>query len=157
MNRKIKLIILLAFLLLQIVIDRYAGVTGFSFDALFLIIVYVGIKDGAVKTILTAMFLGWVTDYFTEGVIGVFGFSRVIAGVFIYEISRFIDLKSRSYVFIMIFFSMVISNGLANLFFHFIRGYDFLPGMVLLQPFLTGLVALALISSTKLKKIFDVY
>lgn len=157
MNRKIRLTILLVFLLLQIVIDRYAGLTGFSFDVLFLIIVYVGIKDGAVKTILTAMFLGWVTDYFTEGVIGVFGFSRVVAGIFIYEVSKFIDLKSKAYIFIMIFVSMVVSNGLANLFFHFIRGYDFLPGMVLLQPFLTGLLALALISFTKLKKIFDVY
>ena len=100
--------------------------------------------------------IGWVTDFLSGGIIGVFGFSRTLTAFLVHEIHRFVDLNKNTFVFLFILLTLSFSNLVANFFYFFIHRYPIEPGMILRQPLLTALVGVLIISSIKIKDILDV-
>jgi rod shape-determining protein MreD len=157
MRRDIRIVVLIAILLAHIFINRYLNDIRIRIDLLYLILIYVAIKSETTKTILVATVIGWLTDFFSGGLIGVFGFARVITSFFVCEFSRFVDISKNYFIFILIALSLALSNLVANIFFHFIYGYGWDLHLLLSQPFFTGALGFLIISSSKIKKMLHVY
>lgn len=157
MNRKVKVGLFLVLIALQILFHRYMNVLRFNLDLLYLILVFISVKSGFLKSILSGTVIGLVTDFFSMQVMGVFGFSRTLMAYLLNETSRHIDLKNNTFVFLLISVSLCLSNLLANVFFHFIKNTDLDLNMILYQPLLTGLMGLLIISPSKVKRYLDVY
>ena len=157
MNRKFRIGIFVFLIILQIVVYRYENILKINMDFLYLILVYISVKSGFYKTILSATVIGLVTDYFCMTVMGVFGFSRTITAYLLNEISRHIDLKNSVLVFFLIAISLFISNLVANMFFFIILGVKFSSKLILFQPICTGLVGAFILIPSKIKKYLDVY
>jgi len=157
MNRKFKILLFSLLVLGQIIIHRYIRQLNLNLDLLYLILVYIAVKSGFYKTLLSATIIGLVTDYLSGNIFGVFGFSRTIAAYFLNEMSMRIDLKSNLFVFMIISLSLAFSNLIAGLFFYFILEYSFQLNLIVIQPLLTGLVGLIIVLSSKAKKNLDVY
>jgi hypothetical protein len=101
--------------------------------------------------------IGLITDYFCMNVMGVFGFSRTLAVFLLFQLSRRIDLNNNLFVFFLVFISLSVSNVIANTFFIIILNFDFNVRLILVQPFLTGLMGVVIAGSTKAKRYLDVY
>lgn len=157
MKRRIRIIFFLILFSAQILSNLYFHSIKLHIDFLFLILVFIAIKSGIVKTIASATLIGWITDYFSMGNIGIFGFSRTVVAFLLHELSRFIDLKNSFYTFLLISLSLSFSNLIANLFFLLIHGVKIQLHMLVFQPLLTGLLGIILISPKKIKKRLDVY
>ncbi|HLP46036.1 MAG TPA: rod shape-determining protein MreD [Candidatus Deferrimicrobium sp.] len=157
MNRKIKIGLFILLIALHILSLRYGNILKFNLDLLYLILVYIAIKSGFLKTIFAATAIGLITDFFSMQVMGVFGFSRTISGYLLNEISPHIDLKNNMLVFLLITLSLFISNLIANIFFHFISGFPFQLNLILYQPLFTGLIGILITGSRKAKQYLDVY
>ena len=157
MKNRIRVLLFILLFFAQIIINRYINVLKLNIDLLYLIILYISIKKGVVKTVVFASLIGWATDYFTCGIIGVFGFSRVITAFLINEVFRYIDLRKNIFVFLFIAISLAFSNIIANVFLHFIFGYKILLSLVVYQPLLTGFVGMILNIFPKMKKVLNVY
>lgn len=157
MNRRAKIILFLLLIGLQVLSLRYRDILKFNLDFLYLILVYVALKSGFLKTILSATTIGLITDYFSMQVMGVFGFSRTVTGYLLNEISRHIDLKNKALVFLLISVSLFFSNLIANLFFYFISGFPIQFGLILYQPLATGLLGVLIIVPRKIRQYLDVY
>lgn len=157
MNRKFRVGVFVVLIILQIIIYRYENILKINVDFLYLILVYISVKSGFFKTVLSATVIGLVTDYFSMNVMGVFGFSRTIAAYLLNEISRHIDLKNSLLVFILIAISLFISNLISNIFFYIILGVKFSPNLILFQPITTGLVGAFILIPSKIKEYLDVY
>ncbi len=157
MNRKFRIGIFVVLIILQIVIYRYDNILKINVDFLYLILVYISVKSGFFKTILSATMIGLVTDYFSMNVMGVFGFSRTVAAYLLNEIFRHIDLKNSLLVFLLIAISLFISNLIANIFFYIILGVKLSPNLILFQPIYTGLVGAFILIPSKMKEYLDVY
>jgi rod shape-determining protein MreD len=156
-NRKFKIGLFVGLIIGQIILNRYVHIIKLNFDLLYLILVYIAIRSGIVKTVVTATFIGWLTDFFTGGIVGIFGFSRTIIAFFINEMHRYVDLKKNIFVFLLIAISLSISNLIANVFFHFIYGYNLDLNLILRQPFITGILGTLLIIPTRVKEYLDVH
>ncbi len=141
----------------QIIINRYVRVTKINLDLLYLILVYISIRSGILKTAIWATLIGWVTDFFTIGLVGVFGFSRTLTAFLLQEFYKYFDLRKRFFVFLLIFVSLSFSNLIANVFFYFIYGQSIKMSLVLQQPFLTALAGILIISSSKIRESLDVH
>lgn len=141
----------------QLIFNRYVHKTNIDPDCLYLILVYISVRSGLIKTVIIATFIGWVTDSLIGGIIGVFGFSRAIIAYLLNEFNRFLDLRKKVFVFLLIFISLSISNLIANFFLHLIFGYDLELGMILRQPSLTALIGILIISPQKVREYLDVY
>ena len=109
------------------------------------------------KSLIAATIVGWGTDLLNSQIIGVFGFSRVVIAYIIFEIIVFIDFKRLSFTFLFIFFSLSISNLVASLFLLFINDYGLSVGMIIYQPLLTGMFAVILVNSDRIKEAINVY
>ncbi|MCU0284870.1 MAG: rod shape-determining protein MreD [Acidobacteria bacterium] len=157
MNRKIKIILFILLIALHILSLRFGNILKFNLDLLYLILAYIAIKSGFMKTIFSAALIGLVTDFFSMQIMGVFGFSRTISGYLLNEISPHIDLKNNTIVFLIITFSLFISNIIANIFFHFISGFPFQLNLILYQPLFTGFIGILIMGSRKAKQYLDVY
>lgn len=157
MNRKFKIALLFGFIIAQVLIHRYADVMKLNIDLFYLILVYISVKTSVLKTIFSATLIGWITDFFSGGVIGVFGFSRVCAAFFIHEVAPYLDLTRSRFVFLLIAISLSLSNLIANLFFHFIYGFDFELNLILNQPLFTGLLGVLLVIFPRVREKLDVY
>lgn len=157
MNRKRKIFIFALLLLGQIVMQRYVRQLQMNLDLLYLVLVYVSVTSGFFKSLAAASVIGLATDYLSGNVLGVFGFSRTIAAYLLNELSIRIDLKNNVFVFLLIAISMAISNGIANLFFHFILGYPLKLSLVLYQPLITAAVGVAIVGVAKIRLYLDVY
>ncbi|MDQ1352738.1 MAG: Rod shape-determining protein MreD [Acidobacteriota bacterium] len=157
MNRRVKVGIFLLLIGLQVLSHRYRDVLKFNLDFLHLILVYIAVQSGFVKTILSATVIGLITDYFSMQVMGVFGFSRTISGYLLNEIARHIDLKNNFLAFLLISVSLLFSNLIANVFFHFISGFPFQLSLILYQPLATGLLGVLIILPRKMRQYLDVY
>jgi len=140
MQRKIKPILVVLLFLAQVALDRYRHVLKVSPDLLYLILVYVAVTAGPVRTIVVAAIVGWMTDFFSVGMVGLFGFSRVLAAYFVNTISRFLDLNRTHFVFSLIALSLAFSNLVASLFLRWIYAFPMEAGMLLYQPLLTALL-----------------
>lgn len=156
-DRRVKVGLFIVFIVLQIAIHRYVNVLKVNLDLLYLILVYISIKSGFMKTILFAAAIGLVTDFFSMQVMGVFGFSRTIIAYLLNETTPHIDLKNNTFVFLLIAVSLFLSNLMANTFFYFISGTSFDSNLILYPPLLTGLLGVLIISPSKMKRHLDVY
>lgn len=157
MKNKLKISLFIGLILAQILINRYVQNTKLNIDLLFLILVYISIQSGLVRSLIWGTCLGWVTDFFIGGLVGVFGFSRTITAFFIHEFNKFFDLRKNIFVFLLITISLCFSNLIASIFFHFIFGYKIDVGLVLRQPLLTGITGMLISGFSKIKEILDVH
>ena len=157
MNRRFKFLIFTLLILGEIIINQYIRQLKLNLDLLYLILVYISIKSGFIKCMAAGTVTGLITDYFSMNVMGVFGFSRTLAAFLLHESSRRIDLKSNFFVFLLIFVSLILSNAIANIFFLVILGMELSWRLILLQPFLTALLGILIVSSNKVKRYLDVY
>ncbi|MCK4941945.1 MAG: rod shape-determining protein MreD [Candidatus Aminicenantes bacterium] len=157
MKNKLKIALFIGLIFAQIIINRYVQTTKLNIDCLFLILVYISIQSGLIKSLIWGTFIGWVTDFFIGGLVGVFGFSRTITAFFLHEFNKFFDLRKNIFVFLLIAISLAFSNLIASVFLHFIFGYKIEISLVLRQPLLTGLTGMLISSFSKIKKILDVH
>ena len=157
MKNKFKAGLFIFLIIAQIIVHKYVHILKFNVDFLYLILVYIAIRSGAVKTIMTATFIGWFTDFFTGGIVGIFGFSRTLVAFILNEMHRYVDLRKNIFVFLLIAISLSVSNLIANVFFHFIYGFDIEINLVLRQPILTGLVGTLIMIPTRVKEYLDVH
>ena len=157
MNRRFKFLIFTFLILGEIIINRYLPQLKLNLDLLYLILVYISVKSGFIKCMLAGTVTGLLTDYFSMNVMGVFGFSRTLSAFLLHESSRRIDLKSNFFVFLLIFISLILSNVIANIFFMVILNVELNWRLILLQPFLTALLGILIVSSKKSKRSLDVY
>lgn len=137
--------------------NKYLHQLRLNLDLLYLILVYISIKSSFIKCIMMGTVIGLITDYFCMNVLGVFGFSRTQAVFLLFELSRRIDPNNNFLVFLLVFISLSVSNVIANIFFTIILNFDFSLSLILVQPFLTGLVGVLIAGSSKAKRYLDVY
>lgn len=142
---------------MQIIVNLYLNEFNINIDFLFLILIYISSKGNFMKSLIIATLLGWTTDLLNSQIIGVFGFSRVVIVYIIFEIIVFIDFKRLSFTFLFIFFALSFSNLIASLFLLFINDYGLSVGMIIYQPLLTGMFAVILVSSDRIKEAINVY
>lgn len=156
-GRRFRVGLFIVFILLQVAIHRYVNVLKLNLDLLYLILVYISIKSGFMKTVFSAVAIGLITDFFSMQVMGVFGFSRTIIAYLLNETAPHIDLKNNTFTFLLIAVSLFLSNLVANTFFYFISGTGFDSNLILYPPLLTGLLGVLIISPSKIKRHLDVY
>ncbi len=156
-KRQFRFTLALFLILMQILVNLYLNEFNINIDFLFLILIYISSRGNFLKSLIIATFLGWTTDLLNSHIIGVFGFSRVVIAYIIFEIIVFIDFKRLSFTFLFIFFSLSLSNLVASLFLLFINDYGLSVGMIIYQPLLTGMFAVILVSSDRIKEAINVY
>ena len=156
-KRQFRFTLALFLVLMQILVNLYLNEFNINIDFLFLILIYISSRGNFLKSLIIATFLGWTTDLLNSHIIGVFGFSRVVIAYIIFEIIVFIDFKRLSFTFLFIFFSLSLSNLVASLFLLFINDYGLSVGMIIYQPLLTGMFAVILVSSDRIKEAINVY
>jgi len=156
-KRRFRLILALFLILMQIAINVYLNEYNINIDFIFLILIFTASRGNFLKSMTIATLVGWATDLLNSHIIGIFGFSRVLIAYIIFEIITIIDFKRLSFTFLFVFFSLCISNFVANLFLLFINNYGLSLGMIVYQPLLTGMFAVLLVSSDKIKETIDVY
>lgn len=156
-KRQFRFTLALFLVLMQILVNLYLNEFNINIDFLFLILIYISSKGNFLKFLIIATLLGWTTDILNSQIIGVFGFSRVVIAYIIFEIIVFIDFKRLSFTFLFIFFALSFSNLIANLFLLFINDYGLSVGMIIYQPLLTGIFAVILVSSDRIKEAINVY
>ena len=120
MNNRFQNIFIILMFAGQIVIAKYYQSLRFNVDLLYLVIFYIAIQSGFMKSIISASLIGLCSDYFSGGVIGVFSFSRTLAAYFLNVSARFLDLKKKIFIFLLIFISLLLSNLVAFIFYAFI-------------------------------------
>ncbi len=157
MNRKIKVLLFCLLIIAHVVINRHIDTIKINIDLLFLILAYVAVKSSFLKCILVAMAIGLVTDFFSGGILGVFGFSRTLAAYVIAELSRYLDLRKNIFLFLLIALSLFMSNMIANLFFYFILDAQLNITMVVYSPLVTAFIGSLIINLPKMKQDLDVY
>jgi rod shape-determining protein MreD len=154
---KIRWIFVFVFITLQIVSVRFLPSIHYFPDFLFLIIAFNALKAGFFKSYAVACILGWLTDYLTGGIIGVFGFSRVLSAAILHEMVKVVDLKRKGFTFFLIFFSLLSSNLISYLFLYLIDQAHLSLSLILWQPISTAVLALFMIHWKSVNKIWDVY
>lgn len=148
---------MLFLLLMQIIVNLYLNEFNINIDFIFLILIYTSSRGNFLKLMIIATLVGWMTDLLNSQIIGVFGFSRVVIAYFIFEIIAFIDFKRVTFTFLFIFFSLSLSNLIANLFLLFINNFGISVVMIIYQPLLTGMVAVLFVNSDRIKEAINVY
>ena len=157
MKNRIKYGIFAVLVVCQILITRYKLGFKISIDLLYLILVYISVKSNYFKTLVYANIIGLITDCISAGTFGIFGFSRVISAFLLNQTSKFVDYRKNIYIFIMIYFSLLVSNGIANLFLYLILDLKASLSLIGIQPLVTAVVGLLIIAPKKMKIYLDVY
>lgn len=157
MNRHLKTFILIALIGGQLLLSQYSQSFRLSVDFLYLIAFYFAVRSGFVKGVVSAALLGLVIDYFSGHILGVFSFSRTLSIFVVSEVSRFIDFRKNGFIFILLFFSLQLSNLVANGFFHLAQGYRISLQLVVVQPLVTALTGTLIVSTARMKSLLDVY
>ncbi len=156
MNKKLKWLLLLMLALGQILIYRNYREMRFNVDLLYLVIFFFSVRYGFLKGVFSAAIIGWITDYLSGGIFGVFSFSRVLAAYLLTSVARFVDLRKNYFVFLLILFSLFLSNCVANLFFHFVFHFRITVNLIVIQPLLTAFIGTILLGSSKVKMLLNV-
>ena len=157
MNRKFKIFMFFLLIILQILINCYAVKIKLNIDLFYLVIVYIAIKFTFLRSILVATLIGWITDYFTGGIIGVYGFSRTVSASLLNQFSKYIDLRRNFIVFLVITISLFFSNLIAGIFLNITAHFDITSNLLVIQPLMTGFSGLLIISFSKPKEYLNVY
>ncbi len=121
-----------------------------------MIIFYICVKSGFLKSIVSASLIGLISDYLSGGIIGVFSFSRTLAAYFLNTLARFVDLKNNFFIFLLIFISLFFSNAIAFIFFVLIFKLKVTVSLLVYQPFSTAVIGTILLGSKKVKSLLDV-
>ena len=140
----------------QIAIAKYYQSLRFNVDLLYLVIFYISIKSGFMKSIISASLIGLCSDYLSGGIIGVFSFSRTLAAYFLNILARFIDLKNNFFIFLLIFISLFLSNLVAFVFYALIFKYKITASLLIYQPLFTAIVGTVVLGLKKVKSVLDV-
>jgi rod shape-determining protein MreD len=156
-KRRLRIALALLLLSLQILVNIHLSKFNINIDFIFLILIYITSRGNFLKSMLAATLIGWATDILSGHILGVYGFARVIVTFLIFEIIVFIDFKRLSFTFIFVFASLSLSNLIANLFFLLIRNFGLSSGLLIYQPLLTGMFAVLLITSDRIKEAINVY
>jgi rod shape-determining protein MreD len=156
MNNRFRNVFIMAMIIGQIAIAKYYQSLRFNVDLLYLIIFYISIKSGFMKSIVSASLIGLCSDYLSGGVIGVFSFSRTLAAYFLNVSARFLDLKKKMFIFLLIFISLLLSNIVAFVFYALIFKYKITASLLLYQPLFTAIIGTVLLGLKKVKSLLDV-
>jgi rod shape-determining protein MreD len=140
----------------QIAIARYYQSLRFNVDLLYLVVFYISIKSGFMKSIISASLIGLCSDYLSGGVMGVFSFSRTLAAYFLNILARFVDLKNNFFIFLLIFISLLFSNFVAFIFYAIIFKYKITASLLIYQPLFTAIVGTIILGLNKVKSLLDV-
>ena len=157
-KQNIRIFLAFSLIVLQILFNLFLNQLHINIDFIFLILLYYILsRRNFIQAMLVATIVGWSTDLLTSHIVGLFGFSRVVIAFAIYEIIVFIDFKRLSFTFAFVFLSLALSNLIASFFLLVIHGYPLSAGLILHQPVLTGMFAVLLISSDRVKEAVNVY
>ena len=156
MNNRFRNVFLMVMLIGQVAIARYYQSLRFNVDLLYLVIFYISIKSGFMKSIISASLIGLCSDYLSGGVMGVFSFSRTLAAYFLNILARFVDLKNNFFIFLLIFISLLLSNLVAFVFYALIFKYKITISLLIYQPFFTAIIGTIILGLKKVKSLLDV-
>jgi rod shape-determining protein MreD len=156
MNNRFQNIFFILMFAGQIVIAKYYQSLRFNVDLLYLVIFYIAIQSGFMKSIISASLIGLCSDYFSGGVIGVFSFSRTLAAYFLNVSARFLDLKKRVFIFLLIFISLLLSNLVAFIFYALIFKYKITASLLIYQPLFTAVTGTIILGQKKVMSLLDV-
>ncbi len=156
MNKSLRTILFIVLAVGQLAISRHYQTLRFNVDLLYLIIFFIAIRQSFLPTILGAALIGFISDYLSGGVMGVFSFSRTLAAYFLNIISRFLDLKKNVFVFLLILISLFLSNLVAFVFHVLIFKMRVATGLLLLQPLSTAVIGTIIMGTRKAKTLLDV-
>ena len=156
MNNRFRNVFFIVMLIGQVAIARYFQSLRFNVDLLYLVIFYISIKSGFMKSIISASLIGLCSDYLSGGVMGVFSFSRTLAAYFLNVSARFLDLKNKFFIFLLIFISLLLSNFVAFIFYSLIFKYKITASLLIYQPFFTAIVGTIILGLKKVKSLLDV-
>ncbi len=140
----------------QFAFARHYYSLRFTIDLLFLVIFFIAIRSGFMTSILSAALIGFCSDYLTGGVMGVFSFSRTLAAFSLNSIARYLDLKKNIFIFLLILFSLFLSNLAAFGFLVLIFQYKITVSLLVFQPLFTALLGTFILGSKKAKSLLDV-
>jgi len=156
MNRRWRTILLVLLVVGQLAISRHYQALRFNVDLLYLVIFFIAIRSSFMPTIIGAALIGFLSDYLSGGVMGVFSFSRTLAAYMLNTISRFLDLKKNIFVFLLILVSLFLSNLVAFVFLVLVFQMKVATGLLLLQPLSTAVIGTILLGTKKAKSLLDV-
>jgi rod shape-determining protein MreD len=156
MNNRFRNAFLIVMLLGQVVIARYYQSLRFNVDLLYMVVFYISIRSGFMKSIISASLIGLCSDYLSGGVMGVFSFSRTLAAYFLNALARFVDLKNNFFIFLLIFISLLLSNLVAFVFYALIFKYKITVNLLIYQPLFTAIVGTIILGLKKVKSLLDV-
>jgi rod shape-determining protein MreD len=157
MNNKLKIVLLLVLVGLQILLNKYNSVIKLNIDLLFLIIVYYSIRTDYYKCIIIGIVIGLITDQFSGNILGVFGFSRTLIAFVLFNFSKFVDFRIKNFLFFYVFLSLSLSNFIANCFFYLINNINIDLKLVFVTPLISGGLAVVLLSVRKIRENLNVY
>lgn len=156
-KRRFRLILFVFLLFMQFTASKFLTEYRINIDFIFLILIYFIMRKRYSTTIVVSVIAGWLTDYFAGSTLGVYGFARVTIAFILYGVMNYIDSKRLFSTFLIIFLSLSISNLIANMFLLFIYSYNFSSDLLLIQPFLTALTGILLLSSESVRKALNVH
>lgn len=131
-----------AFILFSI-LSRISYSLALTLNLLSVVVLYFAVRKGEIYGAVTGMFCGLLQDSFSLGVFGVMGIAKTISGYTAGYVAKKIDvvLFSRRYAF----FAVVLALELVVWGFLYGAVFSQTPhfgnGLLLLQPFLSALVA----------------
>lgn len=156
-KRRLRLILLLFLFLMHLTVNKFMAELNINIDFMYLILIYFLLRKKFFQTIIAAMIIGWATDYFAGTTVGIFGFSRVTIAFILYGIFDYIDPKRLISAMLIIFISLSFSNLIANLFMIFIYNFNFNFDLLIVQPFLTSLTGILILTSKNIRKALNVH
>lgn len=156
MNNRFRNVFFILMLIGQVAIARYYQSLRFNVDLLYLVVFYVSIKSGFMKSIISASLIGLCSDYLSGGVMGVFSFSRTLIAFFLNILARFVDLKNKFFIFLLIFISLLLSNLVAFVFYALIFNYKITASLLIYQPLFTAIIGTVILGQKKVKSLIDV-
>lgn len=156
MNRRWRTVLFVLLAVGQLAISRHYQALRFNVDLLYLVIFFIAIRSSFMPTIIGAALIGFMSDYLTGGVMGVFSFSRTLAAYMLNSLSRFLDLKKNVFVFLLILVSLFLSNLVAFVFLVLVFQMKVATGLLLLQPLSTAVIGTILLGTKKAKTLLDV-
>jgi rod shape-determining protein MreD len=156
MNNRFRNAFFIVMIIGQIAIARYYQSLRFNVDLLYMVVFYISIKSGFMKSIISASLIGLCSDYLSGGIMGVFSFSRTLAAYFLNTLARFVDLKNNFFIFLLIFISLLLSNLVAFVFYAFIFKYKITASLLIYQPLFTASAGTIILGLKKVKSLLDV-
>ncbi len=140
-------------IILQLELLRHDNLSFFSIDIVFLILIYFCHKSSFLKSMIFATITGWGFDYFIGGITGVFGISRVLVAIIVFQMSKYMDIKNKLISFVFIFVNLSSSNLLANILLNSIAKLPINLNLILIQPLITAITGIILMNIKTIRDI----